>query len=81
MSNKMSGSKRRVAVSIDEQGDHVYHKVDGLPDLNQLNSRVKKIIEQSSHWERYGKGHVENGIAIPLHLVSCLIIISHSQML
>ena len=62
--------KKKVEVEIEYDGDDVYHKVKDLPELNDLNAQVKKIVAESSYWERYGKGLVENGIAIPLHFVS-----------
>lgn len=68
----MAQRKQKVQVEIEHDGDNVYHRVQDLPELNDLNAKVKKIIAESSYWERHGKGLVENGIGVPLHLVRLL---------
>lgn len=50
-------------------GNNIYHNVRGLPNLTDLNSQVKAIVNQSSYWERYGSGLLSIGSAVPLHLV------------
>lgn len=62
--------QRKVSVRIESKGNDVYHHVEGLPKYQQLNAEVKQIVAGSTYWEKFGKGLVEIGSAIPLQLVS-----------
>lgn len=65
-----SKGKKKVSVRTEQHGDDIYHKVSGLPKLQELNAEVKKLVDSSSYWERYGLGLLDVGSAVPGHLVS-----------
>ncbi|XP_067944600.1 fatty acid desaturase 6-like [Watersipora subatra] len=60
---------RKVKVSVEAHDKDIYHYVEGLPKYQELSSQVKRIVAESTYWERFGYGLMEMGCAIPLHFV------------
>lgn len=63
-------NQEKVSVRVEQSGQDVYHHVERLPKFQQLNVEVKRIVESSTYWERFGFGLVDIGSAIPMHFVS-----------
>ena len=63
-------ANKKVSVEVETLGEDVYHYVQGLPKFQELSSNVKKTVQESTYWEKYGFGLLHIGCAIPLHFVS-----------
>ncbi|KAF6030902.1 FADS6 [Bugula neritina] len=68
----MATTSNKVSITKTQEGNDIYHYVQGLPKLNELNEQVKEVIATSSYWERHGYGLLEIGSAFPLLLLGLL---------